>query len=176
MPKGQDRLAGKRLLIVDDDSATAMAYRELFAVSRPRMVVDVTLTAEAALRCVRHGPYDVILSDQQMPGLDGMGLLIACHLFHPGTPFILLTAHGDRTLEEKATALGAYALFHKPVENDVLVQAVERACTRFVRPSDEATSRNADTPLSRGQQHLSLRLREIDKQLQSIIAKWHDKS
>jgi DNA-binding NtrC family response regulator len=133
-------LEGKRLLIVDDDDATAMAYRALFEASDPRMVVDVVLTAEAALPCVLHGSYDVILSDQRLPRLDGLGLLIACHLFHPGTRFILVTAHGDRTLEEKATSLGIYAFLHKPVDNYVLLNTVQRACGRSIRPCDSATA------------------------------------
>jgi DNA-binding NtrC family response regulator len=176
VPEAEVRLAGKRLLVVDDDGPTAMAYRELFETSHFRMVVDVALTAEAALLCIRHGSYDVILADQRMPGLDGLGLLIACRLLHPGTPFILLTAHGDRALQEKATALGAYAFFHKPVDSDVLLKAVQRACTEFIRPCDDATIHKERNPYITGQQQIAARLRQVDEQLQSIIAKWYGKS
>lgn len=168
----EESLDSKRLLIVDDDEATAMAYRALFEASDPLIVVDVVLTAEAALPCMLHGSYDAIVSDQRLPGLDGLGLLIACRLFHPGTPFILVTAHGDRTLEEKATALGVYAFLHKPVDSNVLLNTVQRAC-RPKRPCDGAAVHN---PLMAGQQRISSQLRKINHQLQVIIERWQDKA
>lgn len=173
MPIWEECLDSKHLLIVDDDEATAMAYRALFEASDARTVVDVVLTAEAALPCVLHGSFNVILSDQRLPGLDGLGLLIACRLFHPETPFILVTAHGDRTLEEKATSLGAYAFLHKPVDGDVLLNTVQRACARPKRPCDGAAVHN---PLMAEQQRISSELRKINHQLQVIIERWQDKT
>lgn len=131
-----------RLLLVEDDPRTAFAYESLLRANRPDMAVEVVFSAEEGLLHLSNGNYDVILSDFKLPGLDGLGLLVASYCLHSRVPFILMSAYGDRDLEESATRLGAYAVLHKPVAPDAFLNVIERALLRGrskIKPEDRST-------------------------------------
>lgn len=117
----------RTMLLVEDDRPTALAYEALLSVGHPDVAVEIVWSAEAALLRLAHSHYDVIVSDFKLPGLDGLGLLVASYCLHSRTPFILVSAYGDRALEESAARLGAYAVLHKPIASDTLLDVVDRA-------------------------------------------------
>ncbi|WP_447979001.1 response regulator [Candidatus Nitrospira bockiana] len=120
-----------RLLIVEDHHPTAMAYEAVLAQEWPGSVIDVVSSAETALVALTEHQYDAIVSDVKLPGLDGLGLLIAGRLLQRRVPFILVSAYGDRVLEETGVRLGAHAVLHKPVRaetlRDILHGALEQS-------------------------------------------------
>lgn len=115
------------MLLVEDDRPTALAYEALLSVGHPDVAIETVWSAEAALLRLAHSDYDVIVSDFKLPGLDGLGLLVASYCLHSHIPFILVSAYGDRALEESAARLGAYAVLHKPIASDALLEVVDRA-------------------------------------------------
>lgn len=135
------------MLLVEDDRPTALAYEALLSIGHPDVAVETVWSAEAALLRLAKSDYDVIVSDFKLPGLDGLGLLVASYCFHSHIPFVLVSAYGDRALEESAARLGAYAVLHKPIASDTLLDVVNRALTqgRGQSTTEKAFDRPADT-------------------------------
>src|SRR5688500_12392115 len=120
----------RTMLLVEDDRPTALAYEALFGVGHPDVAVETVWSAEAALVRLAHSDYDLIVSDFKLPGLDGLGLLVGSYCLHSHIPFVLVSAYGDRALEDSAARLGAYAVLHKPIAPEAFLDVVSRALTR----------------------------------------------
>ncbi len=100
---------------------------------RPDIAIDTVFSAERALLRLSETDYDVILSDFKLPRLDGLGLLVATYCLHSRAPFLLISAHGDRELEDRAIRVRAYAVLHKPIAPQALMDVIERALTKAGR-------------------------------------------
>ena len=117
-----------RVLVIDDD--------ELARTLLKRMLVEEGHEVEEAydgaegLRLFGKNPPDLVLTDINMPGLDGHDVIEAIQMLHPDVPIIAISGGGPATKEElllKASALGADQIIMKPFEFPQLVSAVERA-------------------------------------------------
>ncbi|MBM4305566.1 MAG: sigma-54-dependent Fis family transcriptional regulator [Deltaproteobacteria bacterium] len=64
-------------------------------------------------------PLDVIITDERMPGLSGMELLVEIKRNSPDLPVILLTAYGSVSMAVEALKQGAFYFFEKPIFNDI---------------------------------------------------------
>ena len=84
-------------------------------------------SAEEAVRALDARPYDVVLSDVRMPGMDGMALLDHVGARFPGLPVILLTAHGSVALAVEAMKRGAADFVQKPFDKDEIGFVIEKA-------------------------------------------------
>jgi DNA-binding NtrC family response regulator len=115
------------MLLVEDDRPTALAYEALLNIGHPDIAVETVWSAEVALLRLAKSDYDVIVSDFKLPGVDGLSLLVASYCLHSYIPFVLVSAYGDRALEESAARLGAYAVLHKPIAPDALLDVINRA-------------------------------------------------
>ncbi|HET7058062.1 MAG TPA: response regulator [Nitrospiraceae bacterium] len=137
------------MLLVEDDRRTAFAYESLLAAEHPDIAVETVFCAEDALLHLSKRNYDLILSDFKLPGLDGLGLLVASYCLYSHVPFVLISAYGDREVEHRAARLGAYAVLHKPIAPDALIHVIERALTkgRCAIEQGRATDRVCDTSI-----------------------------
>lgn len=70
---------------------------------------------------------DLVITDLQMPELNGMELMVQLHRQHPTLPVIILTAHGTIPEAVAATHQGAFSFLSKPFESQVLLQQVANA-------------------------------------------------
>lgn len=87
------RLRGKAILVVEDEAQVASTLARLLAIDGHR--VTTARDGLAALRTLREGEYDVILSDIKMPGLDGLGFYRALVRTHPGMARRIAFVTGD---------------------------------------------------------------------------------
>lgn len=69
----------------------------------------------------------VVISDINMPGMDGMTLMKRIHQFDHEIPVILLTGHGDISMAVSAMRAGAYDFIEKPYEAELMTDVVRRA-------------------------------------------------
>ncbi len=119
-------MSTRRILIVEDEAyiravVTAMLEQAGFHVSA---VAD----GREALQKLEHaGPFDLIVSDVMMPGMDGLTLLDRVRSLHPDIPLILVTAVHDVSVAMGAIRKGAYDYLLKPFEREQLMSTVGRA-------------------------------------------------
>ena len=109
------------ILVVDDEEDVANLFRQHFRreVRDGTYVMRFALSANAALTLLSTGidpPLIVILSDTNMPGLDGLGLLDEIKRRWPELPVIMVTAYGDDERRRRASELGALEFLTKPVD------------------------------------------------------------
>jgi two-component system response regulator YesN len=116
-----------KVLIIDDDAATLKAYTAVLTALEPTLYITNALCAETALRYVRAVPFDAVVCDFMLPGLDGLDFVKECARVQPDTPVILVTGYGDADLERTAAQQGVYAVLHKPVEPEAFRSVVIRA-------------------------------------------------
>ena len=90
---------------------------------------DVVLAPDgaAAVDLLMRRPFDVILSDIQMPGMSGVDLLSIVRAYNLDVPVVLMTGAPSLESAMEAVALGALQYLPKPTPNEVLLQAMERA-------------------------------------------------
>lgn len=68
--------------------------------------------------------YDLVITDNRMPGITGMSILKGLHDIAPCPPMILTTAFGDEEMHAEARLFGAAETFDKPFNLDDLVTRV----------------------------------------------------
>lgn len=114
--------------IVDDDAYLRDALENLIRSSG--LVVLKFAAAEDLLDRPCGASIDVIVTDFQMPGMDGIELIRVLRAAGDLTPVILMTAHEQPGLRERAMAAGAADFLPKPFDADILLGAIESALAR----------------------------------------------
>jgi diguanylate cyclase (GGDEF)-like protein len=116
-----------RVLVVDDDRL----LRELIGDAvEGRARVEKCASAEEAQEALQREPADLVVSDLTMPGMSGTELLERIRREHPGTDFVLLTAHASVESAVAALRMGAADYLHKPIRPDELGMVVDRILAR----------------------------------------------
>lgn len=119
---------GYRLLIVDDIEAMRLALEDLLRF-QGYDVVSVA-SGEEALERLRSEQFDLLLTDQAMPGLSGIELAEVTARIHPDMPIVLLTGYTDVELAKASLQRGASDFVTKPVNIRELPIVIERNLTR----------------------------------------------
>jgi two-component system, response regulator, stage 0 sporulation protein F len=119
------------ILIVDDEPDVADLFRQRFRrESRERAyVLHFALSAAEALERLA-GDIEpeliVILSDINMPGMDGLALLREIKARRPGLPVMMVTAYGDEERRRRAAEIGADDFLTKPIDFDFLKERLRQ--------------------------------------------------
>ena len=113
------------ILVVDDEPDVAELFRQRFRreVRQGTYAMDFAASGEQALEKLVDGiepTLIVILSDINMPGMDGLQLLTEIKKRHPDLPVMMVTAYGDDERRRRAAETGASQFLTKPVDFDQL--------------------------------------------------------
>ena len=108
----------QKVLLVDDetDYLDAMAFR----MTARGMIVATASSAQEAIEQVEQEPFDAIVLDYQLPGIDGLNLLKQIRDCRPDARVILLTGYATAEKRAEAIKLGAVELFEKPLDLRIL--------------------------------------------------------
>ena len=118
---------GNKILIIEDDQDMRRGLNVRLRASE----YDTAFASDAvmALSIVKKEAPDLILLDLGLPG--GDGLVVLERLSNIGllasTPVIVVSARDPKTNEKRALDAGAEAFFQKPVDNEELMRAIQRA-------------------------------------------------
>ncbi len=114
----------RRVLIVDD---TKLARSFLSRKLEPFADEFTVLTAENgrdALEQVQAVKIDLVITDIEMPVMDGFELLANLNNDYPQVPVFVMTAKGSPEIEQRIDAMGSLRYFEKPMDLDALVAAI----------------------------------------------------
>lgn len=114
-------------MIVDDDLALVALVEEMVAESGYEPVGFSS--SSAALQAFGAEPmrFDIVLTDETMPGLTGIDLARNIHSVRPDIPIILMSGYGGTRLAEYAHAAGINDILHKPLQSRDIAQSLARA-------------------------------------------------
>jgi len=115
----------QKLLLVDDEAG----IRKVLGISLSDIgyTVFTAENGEEALKIFRKETPPIVLSDIKMPGMDGIELLRTIKHENPDTEVIMITGHGDMELAIKSLKYRAIDFVTKPINDDVLEIALNRA-------------------------------------------------
>jgi DNA-binding NtrC family response regulator len=114
----------KNVLIVDADPVQRQALIDLLAIDG--YAVMVASDGEEALLKLEGGQVDLVIADENIPGMSGRELLWECVRRWPGLPFIMLTVSGTVPSAVAAIKDGAADYLKRPVDGQELLRGVAR--------------------------------------------------
>jgi len=117
-----------KILVVDDDEVVRLSHQRSLAGAHYQ-VVAVWNGAEA-LAAMERQPFDVILLDLRMPGIDGMSVLRMIKQRWPETEVVIITGYPSLETVKEAVEAGACDYLAKPVGPDEVIHAANGAATR----------------------------------------------
>jgi len=115
----------KRILIVDDDPDVHGSLRA--ALEAPDRRIESAYDGHAGLRLVENSPYDLVLTNLQMPGLDGMSLLERIKELRPEARVVVMTVASTPDNIVRAIRDRAFSYFSKPFTVNAVSEMAERA-------------------------------------------------
>ncbi|MCX6216054.1 hybrid sensor histidine kinase/response regulator [Spirosoma sp.] len=135
----ESAIAGKSVLIVDDNGASQGALRTQLERWHLRPALAGS-GREALVLMARHGPFDLVIIDQQMPEMDGIELAGKIRRSYPAVPLILLSWVGDQRRKKHADLFSG--MITKPIHYNHLGQSVQQALTLQENTSPQLTDRS----------------------------------
>lgn len=113
-----------KVLLVEDDRVLRQALGDTLAIGG--FAYQAVGSAEEALEALHDGAFSLVVSDVNMPGMDGHQLLAQLRRQQPQLPVLLMTAHAAVERAVEAMRQGAADYLVKPFEPKALLSLVER--------------------------------------------------
>ena len=130
------------VLVVDDDEVVGRLVARVL--ERVGYRVTLTMVPAEALELALRGdePFDLLITDQTMPGMTGTQLAARVRERHPKFPIILMTGYSELATQGSIERLGVSELLVKPVEIEPLAATVARVlqAARGAEPSLDAAA------------------------------------
>jgi PAS domain S-box-containing protein len=147
-----------RVLHVDDDAGFLAVAKQCLEEQSP-FQVDTARSAKEALKKLKHSEYDVIVSDYQMPGKNGLELIRQLRQEGKDIPFILFTCKGREEIAVEALNSGVYRYVRKEGNAETTYAELRHAIFDAVRGKKaEKLLREAES-----------RLRQITENMQDML-------
>jgi CheY-like chemotaxis protein len=145
-----------RVLVVEDSPTQASEIR--FLLEDAGFEIDLAVDGIAALSSLQERLPDLIVTDLQMPRMDGLALVQAVRTEYPTVPIVLITAHGSEEIAARALRCGAASYVPKRYlgrdlpevvrqiiamaapdpDQERITESLEETCFRFVLANDES--------------------------------------
>jgi HD-like signal output (HDOD) protein len=117
----------KRILFVDDEPAVLDGLRNLLRKQRRVWKMTFAQGGKSALEMLASEPFDVVVTDMRMPGMDGAELLTRVKETYPGIARVVLSGHADLAMLNRALPV-AQQYLSKPCDSEMLRGVIERVC------------------------------------------------
>ena len=115
----------EKILVVDDERNVRGAFEDILAAQGYNVVaVD---GAEAALRLLEDGEWDLVVLDVRLPAMNGLDALARMKSLRPHLPVIVMTGQGTMETAIEATKRGAFEYLLKPFEPVEMLQTIAKA-------------------------------------------------
>lgn len=114
----------KRILVVDDEENARMALSKIL--THDGYEVSAVRNGVEALNYLRSKDVELIITDLNMPEMNGMMFLRELNRSHPASNVIMVTAYGEVESYLEAMTLGAFEYINKPVKYDELKKVIDK--------------------------------------------------
>lgn len=118
----------RKALVIDDDESTLDLLR--YQLESKDYEVFTAPDGTTGEKLVNEQVFDIILTDLNLPDIDGIDLVRRCKQVSPTTEIIMITGHGSVSKAIDATKAGAFYYVEKPVDFDELYLLIEKAVER----------------------------------------------
>lgn len=126
-----------RILVVDDDELVSEYLGALLAAEN----YDVTVLNQPleALQFFKAQPdyFDLIITDQVMPGLTGVEVAQAMLELRPTIPILLITGYSERISAENAESFGLSGFFSKPIDENQFLNKISNLASCQMQPQPQ---------------------------------------
>lgn len=117
----------KSVLVVDDDEAMLRALEKVLTAEGLTVTCSNWAGSAISILTERKTRVDLVIIDLNMPFISGLTAVIVIHDRCPKLPIIVLTAYGGTDVEAECLRQGAIAFLEKPLNAQVLINAVQVA-------------------------------------------------
>ncbi|MCA1916036.1 response regulator [Methanospirillum hungatei] len=128
-----------RVLYIDDE-ITLLTLTQIYLKEEANLDVEVAASAEEGLKLLRSESFDAIISDYDMPDMDGIELLKCVRKENPTIPFIVFTGKGREEIVIEALNYGADFYLQKGGDPKPLFTELANAIRHLVRRSQAEDS------------------------------------
>ncbi len=117
-----------RILVIDDERSIRNTLKDILEYEKYE--VELAEDGIKALDKVKSAPYDVILCDIKMPGIDGIEVLEKLMEIVPDTPVVMISGHGNIDTAVESIKKGAFDYIEKPLDLNRLLITIRHAMDR----------------------------------------------
>lgn len=124
-------VAQRHILVVDDDELVSEYLGALLEAESYHVVV--WNEPVAALNYFKEHPddFDLIITDQVMPGLTGVEISQAILELRPSIPILLITGYSEKITAENAQSYGLSGFFSKPINEDLFLNKISQLAPAY---------------------------------------------
>ncbi|MBI3362159.1 MAG: response regulator [Chloroflexi bacterium] len=141
-------MPARRILLVDDQrEVTRLLRTSLELLNRDYVIVDVPSGEEALLE-VQRTPFDLLVTDVRLPGIDGLTLINRVRRANAAAKIILITGESPQTIEAEVKRIAPFAYFSKPISTDKFLDAAQDALGEKTAPAKIDTPANGSPAIS----------------------------
>lgn len=133
------------VLVVDDDPLIRHSLRRVL--TGDGYAVETAENVDQALQTLRQRLFDLVITDLQMPGKNGLALTKLAKARRAELPVVMLTGHGSMDVVVEALRYGADDFLTKPYQPDELLQIVAREVARYRQSLPPGLSENIEFQL-----------------------------
>jgi YesN/AraC family two-component response regulator len=120
-------------MIVEDDRAAIEILAFMIPRKYPQFTVELAFDGQMGLELFKERRPDLVITDINMPKMDGIRMSEGIKEIAPDTRIIVMTAYSDKIHQDKFSELGISDYLLKPIEFGKLFAAIEKA-TKELRP------------------------------------------
>ncbi len=114
----------KHILIVDDNVASVTMLSRVFEALRDIFKVFTTNNGKDAIDIIEQEQIDLVLTELNLPQMNGIALIKHILNSKSGIPIIILTAYGTPEIESKLNSIPSIRYFNKPIKTDIVIETV----------------------------------------------------
>ncbi|GAB6094136.1 hypothetical protein JCM14469_03880 [Desulfatiferula olefinivorans] len=118
------------ILVVDDNQPFLNLITKIFDKYKDKYSVHTSVNGVTAIEMLKSNHYSVVITDLQMPNMDGYALLERIKRQFPDVPVIVITAFDKPKTESVVKKTGAFAYFTKPLVMDNLIACIDDLARR----------------------------------------------
>ena len=115
-----------KVILVDDHSLSSLGLASLLGDMEQVMLVGVARDGKEALELLKKEKANLLITDVEMPGVDGIKLSEQIQKKYPKIKLVVLSVHKDRSTVLKMMGNGAVGYLHKGMANEEIIKALEK--------------------------------------------------